>query len=353
MIQPLVSVLIPCYNVEKYAEQAIRSIMDQTYKNLEIVVVNDCSTDSTSFILKRLSEEDKRIKVYENEQNLRLITTLNKGIGLCTGEYIARMDADDFSMPERIEKEVEFLEKHHDIDIVSTLFYTFKNDDLKQRSLHNNPTRPEELAAYMLFRSGLLHPASMFRRRVFSELGMKFESEYLHVEDYALWSKAIYKTKIANLPDPLVYYRVHENQVSSLNNRIQTENKKLVFKIHCEHLGLPQDPDFIDLYASVAECVPKEQTEEYIARCEKFMLDLIELNNNKTFCDAVYLKKMLALHWLRLCANSQRGFKVLKQLKRSTLYHKPSYSMQDMLILYFKCIFKLKYGESPIYKIFR
>lgn len=350
MDKPLVSVLIPCYNADKHVEQAIRSIMTQTYQNLEIIAINDCSTDKTREILIHLAETDNRIKVVDNEKNLRLIATLNKGIDLCRGEYIARMDADDISFPDRIEKEVCFLENNKDIDIVSSLFYAFSSDNPKKKSLHYNPTYPEELQAYMLFKSGVCHPASMMRKRIFTELGLRFESEYLHVEDYALWSKAIYKTKIANIPEPLLLYRVHENQVSSLNEQLQTENKKLVFKIHCLHLGLPQDEEFLDIYSSVAECVPQIPSFEYLSKCEKFMLDLVKRSKDRSFCDAAFLERMLSIHWLRLCANSQLGFKVFPKLKRSNLYIKSNYRKQDIFILYFKCLFKIKYKKSPIYK---
>lgn len=350
MNKPLVSVLMPCYNAEKHVEQALRSIMNQTYDNLEIITINDCSTDKTREILISLADIDRRIKVIDNETNLRLIATLNKGISLCNGAYIARMDADDISLPERIEKEVFFLEKNKDIDIVSTLFYAFPSSNPSKRSLHHNPSKPEELQAYMLFKSGICHPASMIRKRVFTELGLKFENQYLHVEDYALWSKAIYKTKIANITEPLLLYRVHENQVSSLNEQLQTENKKLVFKIHCDHLELPQDDEYLDVYASVAECVPKIPSAEYLSLCEKFMASLIDKNAKKPFCDNTFLKQMMSIHWLRLCANSQLGFKVVKQLKKSTLYSRANYRSQDMLIFYFKCLFKIKYKQSSIYK---
>ena len=232
MSQPLVSVLIPCYNVERYVEESIKSILKQTYRNLEIIAINDCSTDRTGELLQAMAAKDSRVSVFTNEKNLKLIQTLNKGISLCKGDYIARMDADDISLPTRIEKEVAFLEKHTDHDIVSTQFYAFRSENPNKKDLNHSPTHDRELRGYMLFRSGICHPAVMIRKRVFSELGLKFEPEYLHVEDYALWSEAMYKTKLGNLSEPLLLYRVHKQQVSSLHEELQTENKKKVFKIH-------------------------------------------------------------------------------------------------------------------------
>lgn len=351
MSQPLVSVLMPCYNAEDHLEDAMQSILNQTYRNIEVIAINDCSKDKTSEILHRMAEEDCRIKVVDNKENLRLIKTLNKGVKLCSGDYIARMDSDDIALPQRIEKELSFLEENKDHDIVSSLFLAFPTDNPSKKDLHHNPLRHEDLKAYMLFKSGICHPAVMIRKRVFTELGLEFEMEYLHVEDYAFWSKAIYKTKIANIGEPLLLYRVHENQVSSLNEQLQQENKKKVFKIHCSQLGLPTDNDFLDVYASVAEAVPSENSVFFLKKCENFMQDLLQINDQTPFCDKKYLKDLLAIHWLRLCANSQLGIGVIKVLKGSSIYNRLAYSTKDMLILYFKCLFKIEYRKSFIYKI--
>lgn len=348
---PLVSVLIPCYNVEKYVEEAVNSILNQTYHNLEIIAINDCSTDRTGELLEKLASIDSRMKVVTNGENLKLIKTLNKGITLCNGDYIARMDADDISLPTRIEKEVDFLEKHTDHDIVSTQFYAFRSENPNKKDLNHSPLHNEQLRAYLLFRSGICHPAVMIRKRVFTELGLKFDPEYMHVEDYALWSEAMYKTKLANLSEALLLYRVHKYQVSSLHEDIQNVNKKNVFKIHCRHLGLPTDEDFINIYTSVSECVPLYLTFEYLDKCEAFIIFLLKLNEEKNICDKVYLEQYLSLTWLRLCANSQLGLKVIKKMKASPLYKNENYTFRDLLIFYTKCTFRLRYKKSFIYKL--
>jgi len=116
--KPLISVLIPTYNVDKYVEEAIRSIMEQTYKNLEIVIVDDCSTDKTYDILHRLAQEDIRIKLFRNDVNSKIVKTLNRAFACSHGEYIARMDGDDISKLDRIEKQYSFLLKNRHIDLV-------------------------------------------------------------------------------------------------------------------------------------------------------------------------------------------------------------------------------------------
>jgi len=350
MTGPLVSILFPCYNVEKYLDESLLSLINQTYQNIEIIAINDCSTDNTRKILERYAKDDIRIKVYNNDINLKLIKTLNKGIELCNGKYIARMDADDISLPERIEKQVRFLEENPDYSVISSMFYAFKRGSSK-KSLYQNPSKYEDLQAGLLFNSVICHPASMIRKTLFTELGLKFEEAYIHVEDYALWSKALYLTKLANLDEPLLLYRVHENQISTIYDREQAENKKEVYKIHCEKLGLPMDEYSLDIYASVAECVPFLSSFEYLADCEKFMLLLLDKNKRMHFCSEKYLERLLSLHWLRLCANSQLGLKVLNKCFQSPLYIKAYYKYQDYIILYIKCLFRMKYKQSFLYKL--
>lgn len=114
----LVSVIIPVYNVEKYVKQSIKSIQNQTYKNLEIIVIDDGSVDNTYKIVEDLSRNDNRIKLYRNKKNLKIVKTLNRALSLSNGEYIARMDGDDISASDRIEKKINFLEENKEFDLV-------------------------------------------------------------------------------------------------------------------------------------------------------------------------------------------------------------------------------------------
>ena len=120
MNSPLVSVIIPCYNAENYVEEAVRSIMTQTYKNLEIIVTDDCSTDNTLKVLRNLAVEDSRIKIIENKENLKIVKSLNNMINIAQGKYIARMDADDISFPERIEKQLAFMDANPEYGLCGT-----------------------------------------------------------------------------------------------------------------------------------------------------------------------------------------------------------------------------------------
>jgi len=129
--QPKVSVIIPTYNVEKYIRKAIESILDQTYQKLEIIVVDDGSTDNTYGILEELKQKDIRIRLFKNDKNLNIVKTLNKALQYVTGDMIARMDGDDVSEAHRIEKQVNFLVENEDVDLVgSHSFIIDENDEI-------------------------------------------------------------------------------------------------------------------------------------------------------------------------------------------------------------------------------
>lgn len=225
---PLVSVIIPCYNTEKYVESAVRSIMSQTYKNLEIIITDDCSTDGTFSILQKLAAEDSRIKLYKNETNLKIVKTLNNMISQANGKYIARMDADDVSLPERIEKQVDFLEKHKDYGFCGTnVFYINENGE-KFRVSHL-PITAEENSFCLGFYSSFIHPAVLVRSEIYKE--NLYNENFLYAEDYELWVRLVVSKGIkgGNLKERLFEYRFFEKQTSSVFRKEQIDSVHKIF----------------------------------------------------------------------------------------------------------------------------
>ena len=124
---PEISAIMSVYNGEAYLKEAIDSVINQTFVDWELIIINDCSTDSTEDILSAFAEKDERIKVYTNEVNMKLPASLNRAISLCSGKYIARMDADDICLPDRFEKQYRFMEDNKDVSLSSCRFMTMKN----------------------------------------------------------------------------------------------------------------------------------------------------------------------------------------------------------------------------------
>lgn len=240
MNRKLVTVLLPVYNAEKFLREAIDSILNQTYHNIEFLIINDGSTDKSEDII--LSYKDKRIRYVKNECNLKLIKTLNKGIDLAKGEYIARMDADDISLPSRLQKEVDFLETHGDIGMVSCFPYNMAmSGKVLCKSSFFSCTRPDACRFVSIFETPLLHPGSMFRSSVIKEYKYNDKPEFYHIEAYELWNRLMFEKNVhgAMIPEFLLKYRDNATSITHVYKNIEWERHLNVLKRSLsKYLGL-------------------------------------------------------------------------------------------------------------------
>lgn len=209
---PKISVLMPVYNTEEeYLREAIESILSQDFEDFEFLIINDGSQNNAEKVI--LSYEDERIKYHKNEKNLGLIDTLNKGLELATGEYIARMDSDDVSLPERFKKQVAFLDENSDVDVLGTWFNCFPRNRVIKSF-----TNDKDIKECLLVNSNIIgHPTVMFRRTIMDRFGAKYDKKAIYAEDYALWLSLLDKVKFANIPEILLNYRIHDKNVSKTN----------------------------------------------------------------------------------------------------------------------------------------
>jgi len=230
MLPPLISVLMPAYNAEKYIGEAIKSVLNQTFTDFELIVINDGSTDKTEEII--LSFKDERICYIKNETNLKLIATLNKGIDLALGKYIARIDADDLCLPNRFEKQIDFLENHPDYVLCGSWAHLVdsqgeKTGRVKYVNIHNL------LKISLLFTVPLIHPSVMAKTDILKQF--KYSASALHTEDFDLWLRIVNAGyKIANIPEYLIKYRWHDTNISVENEAFQTEKKFELLKPYIE-----------------------------------------------------------------------------------------------------------------------
>ncbi len=209
--QKLISVIMPAYNAEQFVEEAINSILCQTYRNWELIVINDQSTDRTCEIVQAYASRDDRITMVMGAGR-GVAAALNLGIEAAKGDYIARMDADDISLPERFEKQARFLDEHPNIEVCATQFqrlykYNSVPVDNSVVLLEN-----QEIQTNLLFACVIAHPTVMFRRSVF-DCGWRYDEQVM-AEDYDLWTRMIPKIRFACLPDVLFQYRVSEESIS-------------------------------------------------------------------------------------------------------------------------------------------
>lgn len=225
MDTPEISVIMPVYNGEKYLNDAIKSILNQTFNDFEFIIINDGSTDKTLEIIQSFA--DPRIKLI-NQENKGIIHSLNKGISESRGKYIARMDADDISLPERLEKQYKFLENNPEYGIIGSTYFTMNQDGaisgVQPVLLHN-----EDLKKELIFQTVFGHGTVMMRKNIINALGGYSNSKNaLHVEDYELWVRFAQKTKMANLSDTLYIWRANPEGVSRSKEIIQRKNAENV-----------------------------------------------------------------------------------------------------------------------------
>lgn len=201
---------MPVYNGERYLREAIESILNQTFTGFEFVILNDGSTDRSAEIVR--SYDDPRIRFYENDHNIGLTLTLNRGLRLLEGEYVARMDADDISVPHRLAKQVDFLDTHADVGVVGTAI-TIIDEKARIVTTRHHPPSHNVLRWCLCLFDPIAHPTALMRRHIVESAG-GYQVETGTAEDYDLWRRLSREMKLANLPDVLLYLRRHTSNVT-------------------------------------------------------------------------------------------------------------------------------------------
>ena len=232
-----VSVVMSVYNSEKYLKSAIESILAQTFSDFELIIINDKSQDSSLAIMKSFQEQDPRVIILNNESNIGLTKSLNRGLSVAHGEYIARMDADDISVPERLEKQVRFLDEHPNYSFVSCIArYINENGEVEQMRMF--PETNEEIYEMMPKVDAVMHPGVMFRKKDIEKIGNYCE-DFRVVQDYDLWFRGMAAGyKFYNIQEPLVLFRKNE----SYNSRKSTAYRVIDFKVRLKGYRLNHIP---------------------------------------------------------------------------------------------------------------
>ena len=203
-----VSVLMPVYKTdEKYLREAIESILNQTFTDFEFLILDDCPDDPREEIVK--SYKDKRIKYAKNDRNLGITPSRNKLINMASGEYLAVFDHDDISLPDRFAKEVEYLDNHPEVGVVSC-----QVKKIVRQSVSNNPIKDHDIKLALMRECAMSHSAAMLRKSVLLGNDVCYEEDFSPSEDYALWCRLIPYTKFYNIPEVLFHYRDHKDNTS-------------------------------------------------------------------------------------------------------------------------------------------
>jgi len=245
---PLVSVMMAAYNAEKFIRKSIESILDQTYQNWELIILNDGSIDGTRAIVKQFF--DPRIKYFENEQNMGLVYTRNRMITLAAGEYLAVLDSDDVAYSDRLEKEVLFLNKNPLHGLVGSSIEMIDAKGNLTGETWNLPAKSKDIATILFFHNNFAHSTVMFRRSVLPN--PVYREGFAPSEDFDLWVRLSQISRVYNFKKSLVAYRKHDNNTSFSNQeRLFTAEKKIIFENVSRVLGLVPDALEVDLLYKV------------------------------------------------------------------------------------------------------
>lgn len=335
MTKELISVIMSVYNEQEYISEAIESVLNQTYDNFEFIIIDDCSTDKTVDIIDKYAKSDSRVVLYQNKSNHGLTKNLNIALKKAKGKYIARMDGDDICLQERFEKQVDYLEKHEDITLVSCQTQTFGDENLIENVISDS----EILRCTMLIRPVLAHPGFMFRRSILDE-GFEYDESFKQAQDYDFAARLTRKHKISIVTPVLLKYRAHKGQVSSKSMSSQFANADRVRKYLFEELGIELSDIEWDSYHKF---ICEEKTDDFDTFIENAkIIEMIIVANkrkniytyeklkialwNQLFLWLIRNKKIFMLIRYKMICSGDKQLKhlfykqVIKILKRKILY---------------------------------
>ena len=289
---PTVSCILPVHDGEAYVREAVDSIFAQTFADFELIVVDDVSTDRTPEILASI--RDPRLRVVRNAARGGIAGSCNRALTLCRGRYVARMDHDDVSLPQRFARQVAFLEAHADVAICGTWVRMFCGGWRRDRKLEADS---ERIRCLFLMFNVLSHPSVMIRRDVLERHGLRYDETFESAEDYDLWTRTSWVSKLANVPQVLLLHRVHPEQISQRGKPRQLNKAELVRNRELARLGVRFEPDEEAFHRALyaRELTPDEA---WLAPAERWLTRILAANERTRLFDPRVLAATLLEHVL-------------------------------------------------------
>lgn len=311
---PIVTVLMPVYNNASYLREAINSILGQTLRNLEFLIIDDGSSDESPQIVESYS--DARIRLVRNESNLGLIESLNRGFDLARGKYIARMDGDDISSPERLATQVSFMKSNPSVGVCGTWAVMAGRST---RRLLRHPRTHDDIRLKLLFESALAHPSVVIDRGQFDRAGLRYDPKFPHVEDYELWVRCSDSTKLANIDRVLLTCRMHGNSVSALYKAEQDAMASQIRARQLERLGAEASEAERRLHDSIGRREFHGDV-EYLEASESWLHKLKQVNRRRCYYPEPAFSYAMADRWFAICASAAgEGSRIYRKCFSSSL----------------------------------
>ena len=341
-MHPSISVLMPIYQGEEYLREAIDSILNQSFSDFELLIINDASKDNSEEII--LSYDDERIKYVKNPLNLGLIGTLNVGIEIAKGKYIARMDQDDISVLNRFQLQYDFMEANRDYILVGT-----QAKIINSRHILDNPISDAAIRAKLNFGTVFIHPTVMIRREMLVKYNLRYQEKYKHAEDYGFWVDLASYGKMANLPQTGLYYRKHDAQYTNMYNIPMFQMVKEIRMQYLKKLGISIHEKDLRLFEILLEKRIDYSNDKLIKEMGSFLYYFSNYFKDSEI-DIKEIKKITYKYWGRICDERQKaGFRVYKIFISSLL----SYYKFNLIshLYYIKNDYKITRISKKIFKI--
>lgn len=316
---PKVTVFIPVYNRELYVGEAIESILAQTFSDFEILLVDDGSTDHS--VEKIRSFSDSRIRLICNEENLGIPKTRNRGVELARGQYMAMLDSDDRSFPERLEKQVAFLESHPGYAQVGSWCRMMDAQGRVLNKIKRQPTQAEDIHAQFLFRCAMSNRSIMARTALLQEYG--YRNDFPRCQDYELHVRLAKKYKLGNIPECLVYGRIHPQQITGQTPDLGDAKKQEIISRQLNELGVTFSQEDLVPHLTLSR-MRKSQfvpNVEYLQWAKEWLGQLQQANKQtKCYAEPAF-SHALCQKWFQSCwtARKTMGWSVGKYFFSSPL----------------------------------
>lgn len=296
---PVISVVMSVYNGAKYLTEAIESVLSQTYKDFEFIIINDGSTDQSLEVIKRYQEQDSRIVLISRE-NRGLPYSLNEGIDIAKGKYIARMDADDISLPTRFAKQVAFMEANPNIGVCGGWIDVFSADSITRTV--RTPALYEEARVRLIFSPCFMHPTVIVRKDLLDKHNLRYDTEFINSQDYELWSRIVEYTEVSNIQEVLLRYRRHRDSVTYTADGRKIELRyrllKQVFEKNLQKMGVhnSEEENRLHFTLQLNDRIAREDID--LRYLDRYLNKLLDANRSSKVFHQGYLEQLLVKKFL-------------------------------------------------------
>ncbi|MBU4485847.1 MAG: glycosyltransferase [Candidatus Delongbacteria bacterium] len=338
---PKISVIMSVYNSDRFLKDSIDSILRQTFSDFEFIITDDKSSDSSLSVLEEYAKKDGRIVLLKNLENMGLTKNLNGMIRIAKGKYIARLDADDISLPERLWLQHDFMENHPETGVLGTDGKIF-GDNRKTITI-NRPETNEEIRAAFLFENLLIHSSAFIRKSVLDEHNIGYDENFRIIQDLELWTRMTAVTGFHILPQALTLYRVSDTNISTTTERKDNYRESVLKDIYATYLSANNfkfSRDQADIHVIMLH--KRKITDKNItSKIEEWLLHLQSENIRTKSFDESYFRYMISKHWYKSCTRSTSlGAELIYRYFRSELHkgYNPGFIILIRFIL--KCLIR-------------